>query len=111
MPTEPTTDATPRPWRMISVSDQNDRWTIAQAGVGHASESMFVGSRVRSEADAALIVEAVNSYDRLRAIEAAAREVINQTESIDVPGTVWNATEALRLALFPDDRGGSPNAD
>jgi hypothetical protein len=50
-----------------------DRWTIAQAGVGHAlhDPSMFVGSRVRNEADAALIVEAVNAYDRLKRIEAA----------------------------------------
>jgi len=93
------TTATPRPWRQISVSDQNDRWTIAQAGVGHAfgDPSMFVGSRVRNAADAALIVEAVNAYDRLLRIEAAARALMavyrTEREAPDSP------IAALRSAL------------
>jgi hypothetical protein len=58
--------------------------------------------------DADLIVEAVNAYDRLRAIEAAARWLtrIHADSAVAVKGSLlWEDLQSLRAALkgTPDD--------
>lgn len=54
------------------------------------------------EADAALIVEAVNNYDRLRAIEKAARVVCDPMVQDGGGDRWWSAIAALRAALEGD---------
>ena len=65
-------DTTPRPWHRRD-SDIED-------GANNLVARMHRGAHVR--ADAALIVAAVNDYDRLRAIEEAAREVLTELDII-----------------------------
>ena len=69
--------ATPRPWDyFIESYDDGTMFVTAVTREGiRVIEGEPVASGV-SEENAALIVEAVNAYDRLRAIEAAAREVV-----------------------------------
>jgi hypothetical protein len=66
--------------------------------------------------NAAIIVEAVNSYDRLKRIEAAARRLKNATLSVsnlqhagvaidaELWGELWDAGTEMKAAL--DEKGG-----
>jgi len=59
--------ATPRPWRAKGGPQEGVDYIV-----GPGKDDFLTGPIRR--ANAALIVEAINAYDRLRAIEAAARE-------------------------------------
>ena len=81
-------DATPRPWRLderigvVAVyAGEPQECLAAPAGPFiHVAAGTWEHGRWKMDpvkvADAALIVEAVNAYDRLRAIEAAARAYV-----------------------------------
>jgi hypothetical protein len=79
-------EATPRPWRQIV--NAGFRHGYVKSGDRTVADCRYVNG----DANAALIVEAVNAYDRLRAIEAAARE-LTRLLPVDVRLT------ALRAAL------------
>lgn len=49
--------ATPGPWRAVSLSVENDRWTVSRSD---NLDPLFQGGRVRAERDAFLIAAAVN---------------------------------------------------
>lgn len=79
--------ATPRPWK------QDERYIVAEVPGGRPGGEVIAGAGMttyhhaantdgRRRADAALIVEAVNNYDRLRAIEAAATALSEHLERI-----------------------------
>lgn len=76
--------ATPRPWQFPVGGD------IA----GPDGSSVIPG--MCTTADAALIVEAVNAYDRLRAIEAGLRELVDH-------GPQWSPHPAI-VDRVPQDR-------
>jgi hypothetical protein len=75
--------ATERPW--FSGGDE------VYAGQGETySEVCRMLDEPRMDANAALIVEAVNAYDRLRAIEAAARAFMEYDAGPpDLPDDEW----------------------
>ena len=89
---------TPRPWTVTEKRGKRD-------GYVKSGDRTVADCRYRNgEADAALIVEAVNNYDRLRAIEEAARAFIKaQDGDTGDPGqdaeNIWNAVADLRAAL------------
>lgn len=109
-------EATPRPWTHGPLFWEG--WAVSDdLGVttrvfevphtypeGSHQAGVFVDPQIgrTREADAALIVEAVNAFDRLRAIEAAARAVVPAIESAAGPHPTHDASCtfcALREAL------------
>jgi hypothetical protein len=115
-------EATPRPWIVAdeTVTEHGAEVAIIEAGVSIArplDESLIEPGDPL--ADAALIVEAVNDYDRLRRIEKAARgpvlgafdvlaklrEVARQAGNADLIAALEparHAEAALRTALGED---------
>jgi hypothetical protein len=82
--------ATPRPWERIEETSDAERHVLLGNGtVIYASL-----------ADAALIVAAVNAYDRLRAIEAAARDFLLRWDNPERYRRI-PAVDDLRAALDP----------
>lgn len=63
---------TPTPWHVtkrqpnVIVNDGGDKW-IARATIGATKSPRFIKDRGVAEANAALIVEAVNSHELLKA--------------------------------------------
>jgi hypothetical protein len=77
--------ATPRPWYATTKRGKRDGYIRQLAGVTVADVRYKNG-----EADAALIVEAVNNYDRLLRIEAAARTFMEVDDGPpDLPDDEW----------------------
>jgi hypothetical protein len=73
---------TPRPWFHVGRP-----WVDGPGLIYSGSEDPHVGNMVADtesslnpDADAALIVEAVNAYDRLRRIETAARALVSSRD-------------------------------
>lgn len=86
-------EATPRPW-------VHDPWGIWTAGGPKDGGERLFDADGATDADVILAVEAVNAYDRLRAIEAAARELAdNLSEGYD--HTTAKYVAALDSALDP----------
>ena len=111
-----TAKASPRPWYILP-SEDGFRTQIASDNDGEPlvlAETRFfadvpTSEREREEADSALIVTAVNEYDALKAVEAAAREIETITQGyIDgyrsgqpfvIAGKQTEARDHLRAAL------------
>ena len=98
-------ETTPRPWVAQSRDDgKSDPWWIDTHAYPDGPEPVWAPPQYPvSEADAALIVAAVNDYDRLRAIEIAARAVLaflpNGPNGAMPTGPFINSAAALRKAL------------
>ena len=89
---------TPRPWHTLPAPGFKTGRVIGPAGTTVADVRYRNG-----DADAALIVTAVNQYDRLRAIEEAARALVDVPVIVDASGQpvepYWSAMKALHAAL------------
>jgi hypothetical protein len=101
-------EATPRPWVAQSRDDgKSDPWWIDTHAYPDGPYPVWAPPQYPvSEADAALIVEAVNAYDRLRAVEEAARAYRAAFTSIhripielDLSEAIDNERDALFAAL------------
>ena len=116
--------ATPRPWQRHDadggayVYAPDARYKSLPGNPSPVKVAWLPPSHTsRPLADAALIVEAVNDYDRLRRIEAAARDVVTLPPHDDAYSAEDRRdiyTAALRAALDEEkpheSRGGSPDA-
>jgi hypothetical protein len=89
-------EPTPRPWH----ADGADNRGFSIWGPGPNDAVSWGGdiSEPINRADADLIVEAVNAYDRLRDIEAAARVLYDRLERV-AGGPMQDDIEELGVAL------------
>ena len=101
--------ATERPWRLRKVTfpDRTHEWHL-DSGAWRSAVIVYGNEakdwEAEGRANAALIVEAVNAYDRLRAIEAAARALEAATKRERLAGLPYvfeDELTALRAALDP----------
>jgi hypothetical protein len=88
---EDVSEGTPRPWIAQSYDDgQSAPWYIDTHAYPDGPQPVWAPSYPVSEADVTLIVTAVNAYDKLRAIEAAARAFMEYDDGPpDLPEEEW----------------------
>lgn len=97
--------ASPRPWAAFATGSEGCS-VVAEGRRLPRVARLTSGPFETCQADAALIVEAVNAYDRLRAIEDAARDVLTflpgGPNGAMPSGPFVDAAAALREALSHD---------